>query len=76
MTRSVEKSNRLAFVFHAVGADVLCNPARFPGSYPRFPNRIHQGSFAVIDMAHESDDGRAGLEFLLFRRLPEVAEQR
>ena len=68
MTWRIEKSNRLAFVIDAVGADVLRNSAGFARSDARLPDRIHQRRLAVIDVAHESDDGRAGLEFFLFRR--------
>ena len=50
----------------AVSANVLRDAASFAGCDPRLANRIHQGGFAMIDMAHERNDGSARLEFLFF----------
>ena len=41
-----------------VGADVLRDAAGFAGGDARLADRIEQGSLAVIDVAHESDDRR------------------
>ena len=69
VTRSIEKSNGLAFIFHAIRPDVLRDSAGFARSHSRFPDCIHQRSLPVIDVSHECDDGRAGFELFLLRRL-------
>jgi hypothetical protein len=43
----------------AVNADMLGDAASFPGHDIGFADRIEQGRLAVIDMAHDGDDGRA-----------------
>ena len=51
-------------VLDSIGADVLRDSAGFAGRDARLADRVHQRSFAVVDVAHESDDGTAKLEFL------------
>ncbi len=55
---------RVLFVIDRVGADVLRDAARFACRDACLADRVHQRRFAVIDVAHESDDRAAGLEFL------------
>ena len=42
-----------------VGADVLCDAARFASDYIGVADRVEQRSLAVIDVAHDGDDGRS-----------------
>ena len=63
VARSIDKGNFRSVVIDAVGADMLGNPASFTCGHPRFANRIHQRSLAVINMSHERNDGTAWLEF-------------
>ncbi len=67
VTGRVEESDFGPFVIDRVSADVLGDAARFAGRDTRLANRVHERGFAVIDVAHEGDDGRAQLElfFLL-----------
>ena len=64
VARSVEESDRRAIVIDAVSADVLRDSAGFARRDARLANRVHERGLAVIDMAHEGDDGAARLEFL------------
>ena len=64
VARRIEESDGLPFVFHPVGADVLGNPAGFARRHPRLADRIHERRFAVIDVSHKRNDGRAELELL------------
>ena len=53
----------------AVGADVLRDAARFARCHAALANRIEKRGLAVVDMAHECDDGRARLKGLFLRFL-------
>src|SRR5436305_5969434 len=64
MSRSIDKRNLCSAMLDAVSANVLRDAASFAGCDPRLANRIHQGGFAMIDMAHKRNDGSARLEFL------------
>ncbi len=64
VTRSIEEGDAVAFVIDRVGADVLGNAARFAGRDACFADRVHQGGLAVIDVAHERNDGPTRFEFL------------
>ena len=59
----VEKGDARVLVIDRVGADVLRDAAGFARRDARLANRIHERRLAVIDVAHESDDRRARLEF-------------
>ena len=65
VTGRVEKRDASPFVIDRVGADVLRDSAGFARRDARLANRVHQRRFAVIDVAHESDDRPARLEFFL-----------
>src|SRR5205823_2953864 len=45
-----------------VGPDVLCDPAELLLGDLRFTDRVEERGLAVVDMAHDRDDGRAELE--------------
>src|SRR4029077_20920509 len=68
VTRRVDESDSIAFVLDGVGADVLRNSAGFASCDTCFPDRVHQGSFPVIDVPHKSDDWRPGFKFFLLGR--------
>ena len=46
-----------AFVIDAIGADVLRDSASLARRDTRLANRVHQRCLAVINVAHERDDG-------------------
>ena len=52
-----------------VGTDVLCDSAGLTGGNARLANRVNERCLAVIDMAHESDDGGAPFKYIALRRL-------
>ena len=54
----------MARVRDAVGADVLGDAARLACGDARFADGVHERGFAVIDVAHESDDGRAVVQLV------------
>ena len=43
-----------------VGADVLGDAAGFAGDHVGLANLVEQQSLAVVDVAHDGDDGRRG----------------
>ena len=43
-------------------ADVLRDAAALAGCHFRRPDRVEQAGLAVVDVSHDSDDGRARLE--------------
>ena len=65
VTRRIDKRDFRPFVVNAICPYVLCNSANFACRYARLSNRVHERSFAMINVAHERDDGTAGLELLL-----------
>ena len=60
----VEESDFLTLAVHTVGADVLGDATRFAGGHAGFADRIEERGFAMVDMAHESNDRGAGLELV------------
>ena len=64
VARRVKESDMIVANRDTVSTDVLRDAASFPGRDTRLPNRIEQGRFPVIDMAHERDDRGAKLKFL------------
>ncbi len=64
VARCVDESNFRSIVIDAIGPDMLRDPASLPRCHTRLANGVHERRLAVIDMPHERDDGRAGLEFL------------
>ena len=62
----VEESDFLAIAFDAVSADVLRDTACFTRCDAGFANGIEKGSFAVVHMAHESDNRGAQLKLVDF----------
>ena len=63
MARRIEEGDR-RFVLHRhlIGANMLRDPARFFGYDRSAAQHVEQRRFAVIDMAHDRDDWRAGFE--------------
>ena len=64
VARCVDESKCRAIMINGVSADVLRDSTRFASRYARLANRVKQRGLAMIDMAHERDDGTARLEFL------------
>ena len=63
------KGDLLALVIDPVSADVLGDAAGLARRDAGIADGIHERGLAVIDMAHEGDDGGAELELLLARLL-------
>ena len=61
----VEESDLAAVVRDAVRADVLGDAAGLALGDARLADGVHQRGLAVVDVTHENDDRRAGLEFFL-----------
>ena len=73
MTGSVEESDEAVVVLNLVGADVLGYTTGLGGGGFIAEEGVEEGSFAVVDVAHDGDDrgtrnGAIG-EFALFRRV-------
>ncbi len=64
VTGRVDERDVLSFVINRVSTDVLSDSAGLARCDSRFTDRIHQRRFAVIDVAHESDDRCARFKFL------------
>ena len=64
VTRCVDKSNFRSVVIDTICADVLSDPASLASCHARLSDRVHQCGLAVIDVAHERDNGRPRLELL------------
>ena len=64
VARGVEEGDFVSAMLDRIRTDVLGDAARFPRGDAGFADKIHERSFAVVDVAHESDDGRTGFEFL------------
>ena len=56
VTGGIEEGDPATVEGRLVGADVLCDPARFGVDDGRFPDRIEKGRLAVVDVAHDRDD--------------------
>ena len=65
VARRVEERDLTAVVLHLVGADVLRDPAGLGLDDGGLANRVEQRRLAVVDVAHDRDDGRPGNEVLL-----------
>ena len=64
MARSVQEGDQALVLFDLVGSDVLGDATRFLGGDVGFTDRIQQGSFAVVDMAHDGDHRRSRRDVL------------
>ena len=63
VTRRVEEGDRATvFGLDGVGADVLRDAARLARSDTRFADVVEKRRLAVVDVAHDRDDGRTGDE--------------
>ena len=65
----VDKGDLLALRRHRVGADALSDASRFARRDGRGTNFVQKRGFAVVDVPHDRDDGRARnqLRAVLFR---------
>ena len=59
VARRVDEGDRFLVDGDLVGADVLGDSARFLVDEVGLADGVEQGRFAVIDVAHDGDDGRA-----------------
>ena len=65
VARRVDEGDLLAFVGrHLVGADVLGDAAGFAARDVGVADGVEQRRLAVVDVAHDGDDGRARLQVL------------
>ena len=60
----IQERNGLVVDLHLIGADVLGNAAGLAGNHVGLPNGVQQGRLAVVDVAHNHDDGAAGLQLV------------
>ena len=60
----IQERNGLVVDLHLIGADVLGNAAGFAGNHVGFPDGVQQGRLAVVDVAHDHNDGAAGLQLI------------
>src|SRR5699024_6922962 len=62
VARGVDEGQRtvllLVLDLHLIGADVLGDAAGLPGADLRLADRVQQAGLAVVDVAHDGDDGR------------------
>ena len=65
MAGSVDESYHPAVAFNRVSTDMLSYAARFTLGNMSFADRIKQRSFAVVNMAHDRDNGRTGNKIFL-----------
>ena len=65
MTGGIQEGDGTAVDLYLIGADVLGDAAGFAGDYAGFANGIENRGLAVVDMAHDHDDGGTGLLRLL-----------
>ena len=64
MAGSIQEGDGLAVHLDLVSADVLGDAAGLTGSDGSVADGIQQGGLAVVDVAHDHDDGSAGLELV------------
>ncbi len=65
MARRIQKCDLLPVDRNSIGTDVLRDSACFALGHLRLPDRIQERRFPVIDMAHNGDDRRPGLQALI-----------
>ena len=65
VARGIDKDDFAPVFLHVIRADVLGDPARFFAGHIGFADGVQQGGLAVIDVAHDGDDGRALVQVLL-----------
>ena len=64
MARGIEEGDGLALDLHLIGADVLGDAARLAGGDVGIADIVEQARLAVVDVTHDDDDRRAGLELV------------
>ena len=63
VARRVEEGDLVAVLrLHLIAADMLGNAPRFAAGHIGAAQRIEQAGLAVIDVAHDRDDRRAGFQ--------------
>jgi hypothetical protein len=62
MARRVEEGNAAAVDLNVVRADMLCDAAGLAFRHVRAADRVEKRGFAVVDVAHDRNDGRPRLE--------------
>ena len=56
VSRCVQESNRTAVDLNRIGSDMLCNAARFTGSYICMTNIVKKRCLAVVNVSHNNND--------------------
>ena len=64
VARGIEEGDGLALDLHLIGADVLGDAARLAGGDVGIADIVEQARLAVVDVTHDDDDRRAGLELV------------
>ena len=64
MARGIEEGDGLALDLHLIGADVLGNAAGLAGGNVCVADIVEKARLAVVDVTHDNDDRRAGLELV------------
>ena len=64
VARGIEEGDGLAFDLHLIGADVLGDAARLAGGDVGIADIVEKARLAVVDVTHDDDDRRAGLELV------------
>ena len=77
VARGVDEGDGMALPLHLVGTDVLRDAAGLAGHHVGRADPVEQQRLAVVDVAHDGDDGRAGplVGLVLFFLVLEVAGQ-
>ena len=75
MARSVDEGQQLPAPLNLVGADVLGNAAGLARDDIRVADPVEQQRLSVVDVTHDSDDGRPYLVVLLVLLVVVVAEE-
>ena len=64
MARGIEEGDGLALDLHLIGADVLGDAAGLAGGNVCVADIVEKARLAVVDVTHDNDDRRAGLELV------------
>ena len=65
VARGVDERDQVALVVDLVGADVLGDPTGLPGHHVGLADAVEQQGLAVVDVAHDGDDGWTRPQVLL-----------
>lgn len=61
----IDEGDLLTVLLHLIGADMLGDATGFAGDYVGMTDGVEQRGLAVVDMAHDGNDGRARNQFAI-----------